>query len=148
VVLDLGVAGYSMAPHNCPHIQSNTIIEDDLVFVPWILLKLMNLKTIRKVLHHGQQRLHAFSLPFFHYLLGACFILQCLFMLFTEAYSFYAEYGILKALHWHNSQGTFPDLGQRNNASEIWSASSLSVFLTMSLILMGNHITKSSCNFS
>jgi hypothetical protein len=71
-----------------------------------------------------------------------------LFMLFTEAYSFCAEYGILKALHWHNSQGTFPDLGQRNNASEIWSASSLSVFLTMSLILMGNHITKSSCNFS
>jgi hypothetical protein len=79
----------------------------------------MNLKTIRKVLHHGQQRLHAFSLPFFHYLLGACFILHCLFMLFTEAYSFCAEYGILKALHWHNSQGTFPDLGQRNNASEI-----------------------------
>ncbi|KAJ6960074.1 hypothetical protein NC653_038193 [Populus alba x Populus x berolinensis] len=40
-------------------------------------------------------------------------------MLFTEAYSFYADYGILKALRWHNSRGTFLDLGQRNNASEI-----------------------------
>jgi len=69
-------------------------------------------------------------------------------MLFIEAYSFYAEYGIVKALRWHNSQGTFLDLGQRNNASEIGAASSLSVFLTMSLILMGNHITQSSCNFS
>lgn len=54
----------------------------------------------RKVLHLGQQRLY--MLPFFHYLPGACFILHCLFMLFTEAYmvSLRPFVGIAKAPFW------------------------------------------------